>query len=85
MKPSNKEIKLRRIGKYCRNFRVNELQLTLKQLADKTHRNAKTISSFENGRSSNVMMLIDVYIIACPDNGYKLGFVQGLNDIMIRK
>lgn len=42
------------IGNECRNFRYNSMRLNLVELSEKTQIPFKTLSNFENGRSSNV-------------------------------
>lgn len=76
---NRKEKLLLSIGNYCRNYRMNELNLTLEEVANGD--NVKTLSAFEHGRSSNMFHIMK-YMYACPNNSYKLGFIQGLNDIM---
>lgn len=70
------------LSNYCKNFRTKKAKLTLKQIHEKTGVNIKTLSGFENGRSSNLFML-NHYIVAYNfDKGLQLGFVQGMNDIL---
>lgn len=75
----NKKDYLIKIGSYCRKFRKYELEMTLEEVANGD--NIKTLSAFEHGRSSNMFHIMK-YLYACKDNGYKMGFIQGLNDIM---
>lgn len=76
----DKKERLKQIGGYCRNYRINELQLTLKEVAGETT-NIKTLSAFEHGRSSNMFHIMK-YLYACPNNSYRMGFIQGLNDLL---
>lgn len=72
------------LSEYCKKFRIEKAELTLKQIHEKTGVNIKTLSGFENGRSSNLFML-NHYIVAYNfDKGLQLGFVQGMNDILGR-
>lgn len=41
------------IGKFCKYFRSEVLNLTLQEMSDKVNVKNSTLSSFENGRSSN--------------------------------
>lgn len=68
-----------KIGNYCRKFRMYELEMTLEEVAKED--NIKTLSAFEHGRSSNVYHIMK-YLFACPNDSYRLGFIQGLNDVM---
>ena len=72
------------LSSYCKNFRLEKAELTLKQIHEKTGVNIKTLSGFENGRTSNLFML-NYYIVAYNfDKGLQLGFVQGMNEILGR-
>ena len=64
-----------RIGKYCRNYRLTVLNLTLQEVAGKD--NIKTLSSFEHGRSKNLEHLLK-YIKKCETEEQKIEFLQGL-------
>lgn len=66
------------IGDYCKSYRVNELGLTLVEFADKVNANFKSVSSFENGRSSSMFYMF-MYMTLIKDSGDKLGFLQGIN------
>ena len=72
------------LSNYCKNFRKEKAKLTLKQIHEKTGVNIKTLSGFENGRSSNLFM-INHYIVAYNfDKGLQLGFIQGMNKVLGR-
>lgn len=68
------------VGAYCRSYRQQN-GYTLQQFADKYGANPKTVSGFENGRSSS-MYYIFMYAKLDPDNGAQLGFMQGVNDLV---
>ena len=69
---------------YCKNFRTKKAKLTLRQIHEITGVNIKTLSGFENGRSSNLFM-INHYIVAYDfDKGLQLGFIQGMNKVLGR-
>ena len=84
-KTNKRQIMLEKeLSEYCKKFRIEKAELTLKQIHEKTGVNIKTLSGFENGRSSNLFML-NHYIVAYNfDKGLQLGFVQGMNDILGR-
>ena len=42
------------INEFCKLFRKNVLKLTLKEVSEKTGVKLSSLSSFENGRSSNL-------------------------------
>lgn len=65
----------KRIGKYCRNYRITVLELTLKEVEG--NENVKTLSSFEHGRSSNLEHLLK-YVKQCKTQEQKMNFLQGL-------
>lgn len=46
---------LRRIGRYCRAYRQDQLQMTLQQIAGGQY---KALSAFEHGRSSNLLHIV---------------------------
>lgn len=49
------------VGKFCKFFRMEILKITLEDLSFRTGVNITTLSSFENGRSSNYKHLIKYY------------------------
>ena len=46
------------IGSYCKEFRLQILRLTLRELCEISGTNIKTLSAFENGRSTNLAHVI---------------------------
>lgn len=68
------------IGSYCRAYRQQN-GFTLQQFADRYGANPKTVSGFENGRSSS-MYYIFMYMKLTDDTGSQLGFLQGINDLV---
>lgn len=70
------------VGDYCRAYR-QQCGYTLQQFADKYGANPKTVSGFENGRSSS-MYYIFMYMKLDDDKGSQLGFLQGINDLVER-
>lgn len=71
-----------RIATYCRYFRVHELNMTLKNLSDRSNYSVQTISAFEHGKSSNLLLLFSVYWNACESDKMKHLFSNGLFDIL---
>lgn len=69
------------IGNYCKSYRVNELGLTLVEFSDKVNAKFKSVSSFENGRSSSMFYLF-MYMTLIQDSGARLGFLQGINGLI---
>ena len=69
-----------KIGNYCRKFRINELELTLRELEG--NENVKALSSFEHGRSSNIKHLLK-YIRCCKDSEQQIQFLKGLITIIM--
>lgn len=68
-----------KIGKYCRKFRINELELTLREVEGSE--NVKALSSFEHGRSSNIKHILK-YVRCCKDSEQQLQFLKGLINVM---
>ena len=46
-------VSINNVGKFCKMFRMFILDLTLDEMSQKTGVKIPTLSSFENGRSSN--------------------------------
>ena len=49
------------VGKFCKVFRNEVLKMTLEELSEKTGVKKTTLSSFENGRSTNYTHIIKYY------------------------
>ena len=73
--------KLYIIGNYCKTFRTDVLKMTLQQFESKTGIKVKTISSFENGKSTNVLHILK-YLDLCPTNETRIQYLKGLNKIL---
>lgn len=50
-----------KIGKFCKYFRTELLNLTLEEMSEKVNVKKTTLSSFENGRSTNYTHIIKYY------------------------
>ena len=64
------------IGKFCKYFRSEVLNLTLTEMSKKVNVKNSTLSSFENGRSTNYNHVIKYYI--CGDDEQKTFFRENL-------
>ena len=54
------EINVNSINEFCKLFRMNILKLSLQEVSEITGVKLSTLSSFENGRSNN-LLYINVY------------------------
>lgn len=68
------------VGEYCRCYRSITLNITLKRMAELTGINIKTISAFENGRSTNMEHFFE-YCQLGNDN-QRQTFIKGFSDFM---
>ena len=75
--------RIKKIGDYCRIFRVETLQTTLILVGKETNTNIKTLSAFECGRSNNIEHVLK-YVDACNDTQKQL-FLNGLIKVMAGK
>ena len=64
------------IGKFCKYFRSEVLNLTLIEMSEKVNVKNTTLSSFENGRSTNYNHLIKYY--RCATDEQKAFFRENL-------
>lgn len=69
------------IQSYCKAFRENTLKLTLKEVSEISGTDLKTISAFENLRSSNIMHL-QVYLKSCVNDEQRTEFATGIGNIL---
>ena len=74
-----REIILKKVGQYCRTFRIEVLKTTLEQVANGT--NLKTLSGFEHGRSNNLLHVLK-YIETCEDRFTRNLFLNGLCEVL---
>lgn len=68
------------VGEYCKVYRAITLNMTLKRMSELTDINMKTISAFENGRSTNMEHFIQ-YSQLGNDN-QREQFLKGFNNIL---
>ena len=66
---------------FCKKFRKEILNLTLQEMEYKTGVPLKTISSFENGRSTNIKHL-NLYYKLCDSKQKREQFIQGFDSAM---
>ena len=66
---------------FCKKFRKEVLNLTLHEMGDKTGIPLKTISSFENGNSTNINHL-NLYYKLCDSKEKREQFIQGFDSAM---
>ena len=64
------------IGKFCKYFRSEVLNLTLTEMSTKVNIKNTTLSSFENGRSTNYKHIIGYY--SCGTEEQKTFFRENL-------
>lgn len=64
------------IGKFCKYYRTEVLHLTLDEMSEQVNIKRTTLSSFENGRSTNYKHLSKYY--NCGNNEQKLFFRTNL-------
>lgn len=67
---------LNTIGKFCKYYRTEILKLTLEQMSEQVNVKKTTLSSFENGRSTNYKHLTKYY--ECSTDEQKQFFRENL-------
>lgn len=76
----DKEKLMLNVGEYCRNFRINEMKLSLKDFSNITGLNNKNVNAFEYGRANNIQYLFYYYRLC--DDSMKYKFSKGLFKIL---
>lgn len=76
-----KEEKLLIIGTYCKTFRVHILGLTLQEFEKISGVKQKTISSFEHGKSTNILHVLK-YLDLCGSTEERVQYLKGLNNVL---
>lgn len=67
------------VGEYCKQYRINDLNLNLIDFAYFNEINFKSVWAFENGRSTNLKYLFYYYNVAY---GFKRDkFIKGLFEL----
>lgn len=77
----NKIKTLDSIPSFCKQFRENILQITLKEMEIKTGVKLSTISAFENGRSNNLNHLY-LYVDSCVNSDHDEIFLAGIRNLL---
>ena len=65
-----------KVGRFCSNFRVNNLNMSLTDFCNYQNLNIKNVSAFEHGRANNIKYLYYYYNISDEANRRK--FAIGL-------
>lgn len=60
-------IQVNSVNEFCKLFRMNVLKITLKEMEERTGVKIPTLSSFENGRSTNINHLYLYYNLGNND------------------
>lgn len=71
------------IGRFCYTYRTEILEITLVEMEEKTDIPLKTLSGFENGRSSN-MFIVFKYLTVSKDLNNRMFFLNHLYEIIER-
>ena len=64
------------VGQFCRYFRSEVLNLTLEEMSKKVNVKTSTLSSFENGRSTNLWHINKYY--NCGDGDQREFFRENI-------
>ena len=72
---------MKHLTSFCREFRTEVLKLTLQDVENIAFTPTKTLSAFENGRSTNINHLITYYLL-CNTKEQRSLFIQGFNKSM---
>ena len=72
---------MKNLIEFCRKFRTEVLKMTLLEVEQKTHVPLKTISGFENGRSTNINHL-NIYYSLCTTKEQRGLFIDGFDKAM---
>lgn len=67
---------IEKVGKYCRNFRIDVLGMKLVAFCELTNSNVKNVSAFEHGNANSIKYLFLYYNI-CNEHE-KDTFLRGL-------
>lgn len=67
---------IKKIGLFCRDFRITKLQLKLVDFCNITDSNIKNVSAFEHGRANNISYLMLYYDVA--NETQKEEFLKGV-------
>ena len=62
---------IERLGNYCKQFRIHELEMTLTRFSEEVGENLKNVSAFEHGRANNIKYLTYYYRLANEEQKQK--------------
>lgn len=71
---------IKRVGMFCRDFRIDCLGMTLVEFSEYNGLNYKNVNAFEYGRANNIIYLFAYYRL-CND-GQKKTFTNSLFRLM---
>lgn len=69
---------MERVGQFCKDYRMNVLKMTRKEVAPNTH--PQTLAQFENGNSSNFNHFINYFNAGTVDQ--QLMFINQLTELL---
>lgn len=72
---------MKNLTNFCREFRTEVLKLTLQDIENISFTNVKTLSAFENGRSTNINHL-NLYYLLCKTKEQRALFIHGFDKAM---
>ena len=72
---------MKNVINFCREFRTEVLKLTLQEIENLTSIKVKTLSAFENGRSTNINHL-NAYYGLCKNKAQRAEFIKGFDKAM---
>ena len=72
---------MKNVQAFCKEFRTNYLNITLQEIQDIHGIPFKSLSAFENGRSSNIKHL-NTYYLLCKNRKDRQHFIDGFDKAM---
>lgn len=72
---------MKHVQQFCRDFRINCLNITLQEIQDIHGIPFKALSAFENGRSTNINHL-NTYYSLCRTQADRNEFIKGFDRAM---
>ena len=72
---------MKNLTNFCREFRTEVLKLTLQDVENMSFTPVKTLSAFENGRSTNINHL-NTYYLLCKTQADRNEFIKGFDKAM---
>ena len=72
---------MKHVQAFCKDFRINYLNITLQAIQDNYGIPFKALSAFENGRSTNINHL-NTYYLLCKTQADRNKFIQGFDKAM---